>query len=109
MGISLAIFLDKVQLSYEEYFPFLEDYKDAILDERMKLGAGQDNLEELSDADPVQLYLEPSEYKQLNDLQKNQLALDRYLARHKSNWEIGRMYERYLGYLYERDGWKGLI
>ncbi len=73
-------------LSYEEYFPFLEDYKDAILDERMKLGAGQDNLEELSDADPVQLYLEPSEYKQLNNIQKNQLALDRSLSLHFKNF-----------------------
>jgi hypothetical protein len=83
-------------LSYEEYFPFLEDYKDAILEERVKLGAGQDNLQELSDADPVQLYLSPSEYEQLSNLEKNQLALNRYLTRHKNNWEIGRMYERYL-------------
>jgi hypothetical protein len=92
--------------SYEEYFPFLEEYKDVILDERVKLHADKDNLLVLNETDPVQLFLEPEEYKQLTSAQRNQLALDRYLARHKSNWEVGRMYERYLGYLYESDGWK---
>jgi hypothetical protein len=31
--------------------------------------------------------------------------LDRYLARRKSDWEIGRFYERYLGFLRETNGW----
>ena len=31
--------------------------------------------------------------------------LDRYLARPKSDWEIGRLYERYLGHLRETNGW----
>ena len=37
--------------------------------------------------------------------EKFQKALDRYWQRHKSNWEIGRDYERYIGYCYELDGW----
>jgi hypothetical protein len=34
------------------------------------------------------------------------LALEKWKARNKSNVEIGRLYERYLGYLYEDAGWQ---
>ena len=34
------------------------------------------------------------------------MALDRYLNRSLSKATIGRFYERYLGYLYENDGWQ---
>ena len=51
--------------------------------------------------------------KSSGDQARNQLALDRYIARNHSPQEIGRMYERYLGYLWELDGWdvtfKGLV
>ena len=36
---------------------------------------------------------------------RNQLALDRYLSGTLSKAEIGRMYERYIGYLYEQQGY----
>ena len=42
----------------------------------------------------------------MSDAQKFQLALDRYCKKHKTNVEIGRCYERYIGYLYEMKGWK---
>lgn len=71
----------------------------------MPLSAGADNVEELEKADPTQLYLSREEWERLSVTQRNQLALDRYLSRSKSNWEIGRFYERYLGYLREMDGW----
>lgn len=99
-------FLQYQLAAYEEYFPFLEEYKEAILDERVALGADRNNVEELEAADPVQLLLEPEEYRRLSSAEKNQLALERYLSRPKSKWEIGRFYERYIGYLYERDGWR---
>jgi hypothetical protein len=35
-----------------------------------------------------------------------QLALDRYWQKKKTPWEVGRDYERYVGYRYETDGWK---
>ncbi len=38
--------------TYEEYFPFLEEFRDRILDERVPLGAGQDNLGAIKAADP---------------------------------------------------------
>jgi restriction endonuclease Mrr len=92
--------------SYEEYFPFLEEYREAILDERANLAAGRDNIEELESLDPVQLFLEEAEYRDLSPSGRNQLALDRYVARGKNSWEIGRLYERYLGYEYETAGWR---
>lgn len=91
--------------SYEEYFPVLVDYRDAILDEVVDLRAGAD--ETLADVDPALGlgYLSSDEYGALPSGAKFQLALDRYWERNKSNVEIGRLYERYVGYLYEQDGW----
>ena len=91
--------------SYEEYFPQLEEYRDLILDERVHLSAGSDNLEELETTDPSQLFLSREEWEGLSASERNQLALDRYVARSKSDWEIGRYYERYLGSLRETSGW----
>lgn len=91
--------------SYEEYFPILADYREVILDERIPLGAGRNNLAALEDADPVMKFVSGDEYERLSDTEKNQLALDRYLARDLADWEIGRLYERFLGWRYEREGW----
>ncbi len=91
--------------SYEEYFPVLVDYRDAILDEVVDLRA--DASEALADVDPALGlgYLTKDEYDALPTAEKFQLALDRYWQRDKSSVEIGRLYERYIGYLYETDGW----
>jgi len=91
--------------SYEEYFPLLLEYRDAILDEVVDLRGGA--AEALQDTDPALGlgYLSKDEYGGLPTSQKFQLALDRYWNRDKSNVEIGRLYERYVGYLYETDGW----
>ena len=98
-------FLECQLKSYEEYFPQLEEYRDLILDERVPLSAGSDNLEELETADPSQLYMSREEWERLSVSERNQLALDRYVGRRKSDWEIGRYYERYLGSLRETSGW----
>jgi hypothetical protein len=91
--------------SYKEYFPFLEEYEDLILDEGIQFGSNQNNLEAIESSDPVLLYVPQAEYMELAPTIRNQLALDRYKNRPLSKAEIGRFYERYLGYLYERDGW----
>ncbi len=98
-------FLEFQLRSYEEYFPQLEEYRDIILDERVPLAAGTDNLEEIGSADPSQLYVSREEWDRLSASERNQLALDRYMGRPKSDWEIGRYYERYLGYIRETGGW----
>lgn len=99
-------FLEYQLKSYEEYFPQLEEYRELILDERVPLSADADNLAELEATDPTERYLTREEWSALPTAARNQLALDRYIAREKSNWEIGRFYERYLGYLREKAGWK---
>ena len=57
------------------------------------------------DSDVAGYWLTPEEYHQLSPTERNQLALDRYKKRHKTNAEIGREYERYIGYLYEEKGY----
>ena len=54
--------------------------------------------------DSAQRWLTPEEYGQLPRTEKYELALERYWTKKKTKWEIGRDYERYIGYLYERNG-----
>jgi hypothetical protein len=88
--------------SYEEYFPELLDYRELILDEAATFVEG----ETLEDIDPVRLYLTPEEYAVLSSSERNQHALDRYKSRHKTDWEIGRWYERQIGWMLESSDWK---
>lgn len=59
-----------------------------------------------ADVDNAGYWLTPEEYRSLSNVEKNQRALDRYNKRKKTNAEIGRDYERYIGYLFERNGFK---
>ena len=90
---------------YESIYPHLQELRTEEDDE-------EDNSDNLSFSeeqrqDPSHLYLTPEEYKKLNPLERNQLALDRYFnpKRRKSKSAIGKEYERYCGYLYERNGY----
>ena len=56
------------------------------------------------DIDNAGYWLTPQEYRSLSTTEKNQLALDRYNKRQKSKMEIGRDYERYIGYVFEQEG-----
>ena len=58
------------------------------------------------DADRTRLFLSKEEYEGLEESERNQLALDRYIEGRKSNWQIGRDYELAIGHEYERDGWQ---
>lgn len=56
--------------------------------------------------DSVRDYLSNEEFMKLTTVERNQLALDRYReSRRKSNWQIGRDYELYVGYKYESKGY----
>jgi hypothetical protein len=98
-------FLQYQLASYEEYFPQLLEYRDAILDEVVDLRPGASDA--LGEVDPALAlgYLSKEEYEALSSGEKYQRALDRYWSRNKSDVEIGRVYERFIGYTYERDGW----
>ena len=88
---------------YESIAPFLLEYKDDIA-----LPENEDLLAEYSEEeklDPTVNYLTKQEYRKLSSIDRNQMALDRFWKRPKSNWILGRIYERYVGYIYEEKGY----
>lgn len=99
-------FLEYQVKSYEEYFPELIDYKTAILDELIDFRS--ERIGDNEEIDPALKYgfISKEDYQKRSDTEKFQMALDQYWKRDKSNLEIGRVYERYIGYLYEKDGWE---
>jgi hypothetical protein len=99
-------FLEYQLKSYKEYFPFLEEFEEIILDEAISLSPDAANRDALESADPVLLFVQKADYEKLSPSVRNQIALDRYLTRHLSSAGIGRAYERYLGYVYEKNGWQ---
>ena len=88
---------------YEGLFPWLEEFKTLPTDQAVEytMQSSKD-----SNYDYVRDWLSPEEYSRLSEAEKNQLALDRYRKRRKSDWEIGIEYERYIGYLYESHGYR---
>lgn len=97
----------KYQLEYyENLFPWLVDFKGEDIDDLItqiiesKEGGKEEQIE--SD-DPVKRWLTTAEYIRLPAVERNQRALDRYWQKPKTKWEIGRDYERFIGYLYESE------
>ena len=89
------------QLAYLlEIYPTLQDVIDTEFKE-LSL-----SYEEITNYDPVIKYMDKEEWEKLSESERNQLALDRYIeSRKKSNWQIGRDYELYCGYIYEKQGY----
>lgn len=86
---------------YEELFPWLEEFKELPPMDAYDMVRGQDDSDEYSN---YRKYLSPEEYNNLSQAEKNQLALERYKKRPKSNWDAGIEFERYIGYKYESHG-----
>lgn len=98
------IIKEKKQLEYKlayitELFPNIEDVFDEGFNEDTDF-----NLESNDDTDRVRLFLSHDEYIKLSTVEKNQLALDRYIQNRKSKWQIGRDYEMYIGQAFENKG-----
>jgi hypothetical protein len=92
----------KYQLEYyESLFPWLAEYREAPDEIICQNGDNDDNEED----DPAFKFFLKSEVDKLSRSELFQKALDRYVARRKSNWEIGRDFERYIGYQYEAKGY----
>lgn len=90
---------------YEKMFPFLCD-----LTEGQGNVVPQESLEtEQSDGVPptdnARRWLTDAEYSSKSEVERNQLALERYLRRNKTNWEIGRDFEAFIGHEYARRGY----
>jgi hypothetical protein len=93
-----------VLLYYEGLFPWLREYVGLNADD---LIAEAHILEDQpTENDPAQRFLSAGEFQRLKPAERNQMALDRYWQSRKTNWQVGRDYERYVGYLYEQQGFK---
>ena len=55
--------------------------------------------------DPILDYLTREEWQKMSENEKNQLALERYIDKRKSNWQIGRDYELSVAYEYIQKGY----
>lgn len=88
----------------------MEYYFSAFPDIEENLELLSENIDEIEKSstddneDVSKRYLSADEYRSLSDTKRNQLALDRFWGRHKSRWLIGKLYEQYIGYLYEQLG-----
>lgn len=83
-------------------FPWIEDFVTLDIDSAIQAVTETESSDEYSS---MKKWLSPEEYNSLTTVQKYQLALDRWNSRKKSDWEIGIDYERYIGYLYESQGY----
>lgn len=89
-------------LFYENLFPWLEEFKQVPIQEAVSYVSGDQGPND--EYYHLREYLSPQEYANLSVVEKYQLALDRYKKRKKSAWQIGREYERYIGYCCETQG-----
>jgi len=87
-------------LEYEWLYPEFSDLVD------LNYGIHESKLENECFDDESERWLSDENYAGLSIEEKCQRALDKYSNRKMKNWEIGREYERYIGYLYEIDGWE---
>lgn len=109
-----ALFRENVQLRafvelYRNYAPWLEERLDCTVAELAdSLRDEQEFRERVEKARmPEVAYMSADEYERLSDVERAQLALDRYWQRaRRSLWLVGVEYERYVGFLYERDGYR---
>lgn len=98
----------KYKLDYfKSLFPFLVDFEDVDIEEyiQYKLNRQKAEEEEAEGFDPARKWLTKDEFEKLSCAERNQLALDRYWRKQKGPWEVGRDYERYIGYLFEKEGY----
>jgi hypothetical protein len=91
---------------FEKLFPWLSELIAEDEDEEMPVRIDDNHIEDNDDEDRVKDYLTQEEYRSLPSVERNQMALNRYLKnRKKSKWAIGRDYEMYVGYLFEKKGY----
>lgn len=93
---------------YEKHFPWLTDFiGDSLESYLLELERREPTLALATENvdDPARDYLSDLEYTRLTTQERNQLALDRWKRKRKTSWEIGRDYERFIGYMFEKSGY----
>lgn len=84
---------------YRSLFPSIEDDIEESFDP-IELAPEREG------EDITSRYLSKDEYRQLSSAERNQRALDRFWERDKSKRLIGKLYEQYVGYTYEQQGYQ---
>ncbi|GAA4506570.1 hypothetical protein GCM10023172_35900 [Hymenobacter ginsengisoli] len=90
---------------YEGLFPFLTEFREGEIEEALLEIKDTFGEQAPQEADPVSVYVTAGEYNSLSVTERNQRALERYMQGRKSPYQLGRDYERYVGYLYECEGY----
>jgi len=99
----LRVFEYQIQY-YESLFPWLTEFKnEEIAEELIRIESTKTQDPE---RDGALSWLSEGEYKSLPSREKFQLALERYWKRKKTKFEVGRDYERYIGWTYEKNGYE---
>lgn len=86
---------------YESLFPGLQAYVNENIDDALL----SEFSGEFFEPDPGVYYAGIEKIDFESEHEKHQYAFDKWKKRKKSSWEIGRIYERYIGSLYENKGW----
>jgi DUF2075 family protein len=99
----------KYQLEYyERLFPWLIDFKGEDVDDLIIqiMAEGKQREPDIEEPqDQVIVHTTEGERKTLSRQELFQCALDRWWQKPKTRWQVGRDYERYIGYLYESRGY----
>lgn len=88
---------------YAAAFPWLDELSDVSPDELYR--EIQDSSDSTSESRDMLAWLSLEEYEKLPDVDKFQLAFERWRQKPKSKWEIGIGFERFVGYQYEMLGY----
>ena len=95
----------KNQLEYLEHaFPWLEEFRTLPPEDGYNLAKKAITCD--SEYEYLSHWISAEEWEKLNTVDRYQIVLDRYSKRKKSSWEIGRDYERYVGYKCEQHGFR---
>lgn len=93
---------------YEYILSAFPEIKEYVEDDDVLIEVGESlSLDEIEDTrDRTRDYLTNEEWSSLSVTERNQLALDRYIKRQKSPWQIGRDYELCCSYHLEQNGYQ---
>ena len=86
----------------EHLVPWLND----VAFEDAETVANREFLDTSDSSDPASDWLSKDEWERLSPVDRYQRALDRYSKRRKSNWEVGRDFERFVGFQLEKQGYR---
>lgn len=92
---------NEMRYKYEFLLSTFPELKEYVEDDMATISLSRtDSFEDFKEArDRAKDYLSSEEWNALDVDDRNQLALDRYKKKNKSNWELGVEYEHYVGYL----------